>query len=98
MRLPNPVRPWAKQNPVEVMGTGVVIEGKRVLTNAHIVLYAGEVFVQSQRGGDRVPAKVAAIGPGIDLATLTLEDEAFFDKRPPVPARRSGPPRTTPSS
>ncbi len=28
MRLPNPVRPWIKQNPVEVMGSGVVIERK----------------------------------------------------------------------
>ena len=34
LRLPNPTRPWAKQNPVQVMGTGVVIDGKTVLTNA----------------------------------------------------------------
>jgi S1-C subfamily serine protease len=85
LRLPNPVRPWAKQTPVEVMGTGVVIDGKTVLTNAHIVVYAGEVFVQAPRGGDRVPAKVTSIGTGIDLATLTLEDETFFEKRPPIP-------------
>ena len=85
MRLPNPVRPWIKQNPVEVMGSGVVIDGKRILTNAHLVLYADEVFVQGGRGGDRVEAKVAAIGPGIDLAVLTLEDETFFAKRPPIP-------------
>ncbi len=66
LRLPNPVRPWTKQAPVEVMGTGVVIDGKTVLTNAHIVLYAGEVFVQAPRwstarwsawssGGPRTP-------------------------------------------
>ncbi|MGC8642200.1 MAG: trypsin-like peptidase domain-containing protein [Isosphaeraceae bacterium] len=93
MRLPHPTRPWAKQNPVEVMGTGAVIDGKRILTNAHIVLYAGEVFVQGQKGGDRFVAKVAAIGPGIDLAVLTLEDETFFEKRPALPraARRPGP-------
>ena len=84
MRLPNPVRPWIKQNPVEVMGSGVVIDGKRILTNAHLVLYADEVFVQGGRGGDRVEAKVAAIGPGIDLAVLTLDDETFFAKRPPI--------------
>ena len=89
MRLPNPIRPWIKQNPVEVMGSGVVIEGKRILTNAHLVLYADEIFVQGGRGGDRVEAKVAAIGPGIDLAVLTLDDEAFFAKRPPIAQRRS---------
>ena len=85
LRLPNPTRPWAKQNPVEVMGTGAVIDGKRILTNAHIVLYAGEVFVQSPKGGDRYVARVAAIGPGIDLASLVLDDETFFEKRPPIP-------------
>ncbi len=85
MRLPNPVRPWTKQNPIEVMGSGVVIERNRILTNAHLVLYADEIFVQGGQGGDRVEAKVTAIGPGIDLAVLTLEDESFFAKRPPIP-------------
>ena len=37
MRLPNPLRPWVKQNPVEVMGSGAVIERNRILTNAHLV-------------------------------------------------------------
>jgi S1-C subfamily serine protease len=91
LRIPNLSRPWAKQTPVEVMGTGVVIDGKRILTNAHIVLYAGEVFVQSPRGGDRFVAKVASIGPGIDLATLTLEEEGFFEKRPPIARAKKRP-------
>jgi S1-C subfamily serine protease len=85
MRLPNPVRPWVKQNPVEVMGSGVVIERNRILTNAHLVVYADEIFVQGGQGGDRVEAKVVAIGPGIDLAVLSVEDESFFAKRPPIP-------------
>jgi S1-C subfamily serine protease len=85
LRLPNPTRPWAKQNPVEVMGTGTIIDSKRILTNAHIVLYASEVFVQSHRGGDRVVAKVDSIGVDIDLATLVLEDETLFKKQPPIP-------------
>jgi S1-C subfamily serine protease len=85
MRLPNPVRPWTKQNPIEVMGSGVVIASNRILTNAHLVLYADEIFVQGGQGGDRVEAKVVAIGPAIDLAVLTLEDENFFSKRPPIP-------------
>ena len=93
LRLPNPVRPWAKQNPVEVFGTGVVLDGKHVLTNAHIVLYASEVFVQGRQGGDRVPAKVASIGPEIDLATLTPDDPSFLEKRPPIP-RAPGRPAT----
>ena len=91
MRLPNPVRPWTRQNPIEVMGTGVVIEGRRILTNAHVVLYASEVLVQARQGGERYPAKVATLGPGIDLATLELEDPAFFEGRPPIPRDRRRP-------
>jgi S1-C subfamily serine protease len=85
MRLPNPVRPWTKQNPIEVMGSGVVMDKNRILTSAHIVLYADEIFVQGGQGGDRLEAKVVAIGPGIDLAVLTLDDDTFFAKRPPIP-------------
>ena len=87
LRLPNPMRPWTKQNPAEFGGTGVVIDGKRILTNAHLVQYAEEVYVQSGQGGDRVEAKVAAIGPGIDLAVLTIDpaEADFFTKRPPLP-------------
>jgi S1-C subfamily serine protease len=93
LRLPNPVRPWTKQNPMEVGGTGVVIEGKRILTVAHLVTYAEEIYVQPGQGGDRVEAKVAAMAPGIDLAVLTIDpaEGDFFDKRPPLPRSRALP-------
>src|SRR5947209_1121487 len=39
MRYPDLFKPWTKQAPREATGTGVVIEGKRILTNAHVVLY-----------------------------------------------------------
>ena len=96
LRLPNPARPWSKQNPVDVTGTGVVIEGKKILTNAHVVYYASEVKVQGRQGGDRFEAKVETIGPGIDLATLTLEDETFFEKRPPMPRATKRPAANAP--
>ena len=43
--------------------------------------------MQPGQGGDRVEAKVAAIGPGIDLAVLTIDpaEAEFFAKRPPLP-------------
>jgi S1-C subfamily serine protease len=87
LRVPNPVRPWTKQNPMEVGGTGVVIDGKRVLTVAHLVTYAEEIYVRPGQRRDRVEAKVAAIAPGIDLAVLTIDpaEGDFFDKRPPLP-------------
>src|SRR5262249_37267970 len=81
-RYPNPLRPWAKSNPVEVFGTGVVIEGKRILTSAHLVIYAAELHVQSRPGEDKVEAKIEALGSDVDLAVLSVKDERFFQKRP----------------
>ena len=85
LRPPDMVRPWTKQSPRDVGGTGVVIEGKRILTNAHVVQYASQVFVEPYQSSEKIPAKVEAISTAVDLAVLKLEDEAFFEKRLPLP-------------
>jgi S1-C subfamily serine protease len=84
MRYPDPFKPWTKQAPNEATGSGVVIEGRRILTNAHVVLYASQVQVQASAAGDKVPATVVAVAPGIDLAVLQLDDPTFFDTHPAV--------------
>src|SRR5271154_100638 len=92
MRYPDPFKPWTKQAPSEVTASGVVIEGKRILTNAHVVLYASQVQIQANAVGDKVPATVVAVAPGIDLAVLQLDDPTFFDTHPPI-ARASALPQ-----
>jgi S1-C subfamily serine protease len=84
VRYPDYYRPWTKQSPTEMSGSGVVIEGKRILSNAHVVEYASQVQVQANQAGDKVSATVEAIAPGIDLAVLKLDDETFFDTHPPL--------------
>lgn len=84
MRYPDPFKPWTKQAPSEVTASGVVIEGRRILTNAHVVLYASQVQIQANAAGDKVSATVLAVAPGIDLAVLQLDDPSFFDTHPPV--------------
>ena len=84
MRYPDPFKPWTKQAPSEVTASGVVIEGRRILTNAHVVLYASQVQIQANAAGDKLPATVVAVAPGIDLAVLQLDDASFFDTHPPV--------------
>jgi S1-C subfamily serine protease len=81
---PDPYRPWTKQSPEEQTGSGVVIKGKRILTNAHVVDYASQVQIQANQAGDKISATVEAIAPGIDLAVLKLDDEKFFDTHPPL--------------
>ena len=85
MRYPDPFKPWTKQAPSEATASGVIIEGNRILTNAHVVLYASQVQVQANAAGDKVSATVLAIAPGIDLAVLKLDDESFFTTHPALP-------------
>jgi S1-C subfamily serine protease len=92
VRYPNPIRPWTQAKAVEVTGSGVVIAGDRILTNAHVVLYATEVHVQARPGGEQIEARVEGIGPDVDLAVLTLGDKKFFAKRPPLPRFAKLPP------
>ena len=84
LRYPDPFKPWTKQSPSEVTGSGVVIEGKRILTNAHVVLYASQVQIQANQAGDKLSATVVAVAPGIDLAVLALDDESFFKTHAPI--------------
>jgi S1-C subfamily serine protease len=91
MRYPDPYRPWTKLSPTEATGSGVVIEGKRILTNAHVVGYASQIQVQANLAGDKYSATVEFIAPGIDLAVLKLDDESFFDTHPPLAMTRNLP-------
>jgi S1-C subfamily serine protease len=91
VRAPDFLHPWTKQTPAEISGSGVVIEGKRILTNAHVVMYASQVQVQGNQAGDKISAHVVAMAPDIDLAVLKLDDESFFDTRPPLPRARELP-------
>jgi S1-C subfamily serine protease len=91
LSYPNPVQPWTRGKAVEVTGTGVVIEGRKILTNAHLVMYATEVHVQPRAGGDKFEAKVAGLGTDIDLAVLTVKEEKFLEKRPALARARQLP-------
>lgn len=83
-RGPNLSRPWQKRNPQDQSGTGVIISGNKILTNAHVVAYHSRVLVQPDQSSDKLIAKVEAVAPGIDLAIVTLEDGSFFDSHPPA--------------
>jgi S1-C subfamily serine protease len=71
--------PWQSVGTEKYVGSGVAIEGHRVLTNAHVV--SDRVLVSVKREGmpTRHEARVAHIGHECDLALLEVEDEAFFE-------------------
>lgn len=82
---PDLLRPWTKNSPQQIKGSGVVIDGKRILTNAHVVKYASQIYVQPNQSANHIPARIEAIAPGIDLAVLKLDDESYFDNRGTLP-------------
>ena len=84
VRPPDLYKPWTKEPAEDISGSGVIIEGKRILTNAHVVMFASQVQVQAYQAGDKVSATVVAIAPGIDLALLKLDDEKVFDTHAPL--------------
>jgi S1-C subfamily serine protease len=82
---PDLFRPWTRMTPQQVKGSGVVIDGKRILTNAHVVKYASQIYVQPNQSATHFSARVEAITPGMDLAILKLDDESFFERRGSLP-------------
>ncbi|MEO1585103.1 MAG: trypsin-like peptidase domain-containing protein [Planctomycetota bacterium] len=82
VRAPSLFQPWTRPAAGESSGSGVIIEGNRILTNAHVVNYARRILVQPNQSSDKYEAEVVAIAHGIDLAVLELDDESFFDEYP----------------
>jgi len=72
------VMPWQQKMMTQGLGSGFIIEGKRILTNAHNVSNNKYIELQKENVAKRYPAKVAFIGHDCDLAILTVDDESFF--------------------
>ena len=73
------VTPWKPKAMAQGVGTGFIIDGGRVLTNAHNVSNNKYLELQKQDVAKRYPARVAFIGHDCDLAVLTVDDKSFFD-------------------
>lgn len=78
-------RPWTNRSPARTNGSGAVISGNRIVTNAHVVSYA--MFVQVRRNGQgrRYKARVLDVVHDADLALLTVDEPGFFDGIEPIP-------------
>lgn len=70
--------PWSTDAPRESFGSGCVVDGNLILTNAHIV--SNETYLQVRKEGDprKYQAFVVAVSHDADLALITVNDESFF--------------------
>ena len=79
----NYLEPW-NSSIQRSSGSGSIISGNRILTNAHVV--ANETFIEVKKYGDtkRYQAHVLYVSHDIDLALLEVEDKAFFKNTTPL--------------
>ena len=78
-QAPDYSRPWSTGPVFSATGSGCVIPGRRILTNAHVV--SDQAFLQVRRNGQaqKHEARVLYVSHEADLALLTVEDPRFFE-------------------
>jgi len=76
--------PWKKGPMGRGSGSGFIIDGNRILTNAHNVSNQRYIEVKKQNQAQRYPAQVQFIGHDCDLAIVTVADPAFFEGTEPL--------------
>ena len=81
-RSPDLAKPWTKQAPQEVYGSGVIINNSQILTNSHVIAYADQIYVQPYQSTEKIFCKVISQAPGVDLALLKPDDDSIFKQYP----------------
>src|SRR5213594_3945102 len=71
--------PWRFEAVRRSSGSGFVIKGKRIMTNAHVVSWAKQILVRRYQDPRPYAAKILFIAHDCDLALLQVEDESLFD-------------------
>lgn len=76
--------PWQMWGQKIFNGSGCIISGNRILTNAHVV--RDQTFIQVRRSGEakRYTAEPEIIAHESDLAILRVKDSTFFEGTEPV--------------
>ncbi len=76
--------PWRFEAVRRMGGSGFVIKGKRIMTNAHVVSWGREIIVRKYQDPKPYVAEVEYVGHDCDLAVLTVADESFFTNLEPL--------------
>lgn len=79
---PDWAAPWRFDAVQRAGGSGFVIKGKRIMTNAHVVSWCRQIIVRKYQDAKPYLAQVEYVAHDCDLAILKVEDESFFDDLP----------------
>ena len=75
---PDYFTPWRLLTPRQSSGSGAVIEGNQILTNAHVIANASYVQAQKHNDAQRYQARVTFVSHEADLAIITVDEPNFF--------------------
>ena len=82
---PDYYSPWTLLSPRRGTGSGVIIDGQRILTNGHVVQHASYIQVKRNGQAQRVRARLLQAVHDADLAILSVDEPGFFDDITPIP-------------
>ena len=84
LKEPNYYQPWNLDYQKTSGGSGCIVAGNRILTNAHVISH--NLYVQALKPGDskKYTARVIHVDHDTETALLTVDDPAFFDGTLPV--------------
>lgn len=71
-------KPWKKAKEKTVIGSGVILENKYILTAAHVVLNAKVIEVKKSNDSKKYYGKIKYISPQADLALIEMYKKSFF--------------------
>ncbi|HQO39271.1 MAG TPA: serine protease [Spirochaetota bacterium] len=76
--------PWQMSGQSKGTGSGCIIDGNRILTNAHVI--SNSTFLQVKKAGEaeKYIARIISVSHESDLAILTVDDPGFFKNSTPV--------------
>lgn len=78
------VTPWKRGTMIQSVGSGLIVSGRKILTNAHNVSNCRYVELAKETYSKRYPARILYVGHDCDLALLTVDDESFFEGTTPL--------------
>jgi S1-C subfamily serine protease len=76
--------PWRFETVRGSSGTGFVIAGNKIMSNAHVVSWGKQIFLKRYQDPRPYPAKVTYVGHDCDLAILEPENPDFFQGMQPL--------------
>lgn len=77
-------QPWQSANIQDCGGTGFIIDGQRIITNAHVIEGHRYIKVEMGQSGEQYTAEVELIGNDCDLAILNVKEPEFWENSKPL--------------